>query len=166
MVEYNSRSDASKSRFTCLLDKDVIDKLDKSAMIENIPRNILLEKIIATYVPIPSPKIPGEFKVIRMSDISRLQRINPYAVVVSVSWNKKLGFPMKVYHQMRNGMSSAEFQRKYIERLMLPDAQEEITYLKKITESHDVYITSFEMKEENPMRRIFVDFVNGKIIWK
>ncbi len=166
IVEYNSQSDNSKRAFHCLLNKKLIDRLYEIAVVENIPKNLLLEKMIANYIPIPAPQIPGEFKTIAITEIQRLHKVKPYAIIVSVSWNKKLGFPPKVYHPMRKEMSHAEFQRKYIERLMLPDAQEEIAYLKKMRESHDVYITSFEVAEEGSMRRIFVDFVNGKITWK
>lgn len=166
MVEYNSQSDSSKSRFTAILDKDVIDKIHECAVIENLPKNIILEKIIMGYTPTPAPKIPGEFKTITMWEIYRLHKIKPYAVIVSVQWNKLLGFPPKIYHTMKKEMSPAEFQRKYIERLMLPDAQEEIARLKKIRESHDVYVASMEVNEEGSMRKIFVDFVNGKIVWK
>jgi len=146
-------------------------RLDEIALIENLPKSRIMEKLIMNYTPVPAPEVPGEFKTIYVSEIQRLTKIKPYAVVVSLYWNKKLGYPYKVYHAFRKGLEEgtitpAEFQRKYIERLMLPDAQEEIAHLRKLRENNDIYITSFEREEEGSLRKIFVDFVNGKITWK
>ncbi len=171
MAEYNSVSNSSKVNFTVTVDREVKARLYELSFIEKLPPNIMLEKIISQYVPTPAPETPGEFKTIQMTAIRQLNNLKPYSIVISVQWNTKLGFPPKLYHPLlkdrkEGKITPSEFQRIYIERLMKPDAQEEIAHLKKLRESHDIYITSFEIKEEGSMRQIFVDFVNGKIVWK
>jgi hypothetical protein len=149
------------------VDDEVRARLDEIAMIENLPTNTIVEKLIMNYTPTPAPNIPGEFKAILSPQIQRLRKLKPYAVIVGLHWNKKLGMPYKAHNDLKEGrITLKEFTRNYIERLMLPDAQEEIVRLRKLRESNDIYIASFEFEEEGSIRKIFVDFVNGKLTWK
>lgn len=167
-LEFNCRSGSDQSRTTLHLSigKRVMTRLDEISLIENIPKSIMMEKLIMSYTPIPAVLVPGEFKSIYISNIQRLKRIRPYAITVCVHGNNLLGFNYKEYLKMRKELTPVDFQKKYIERLMLPDAQTEIARLRIFQETHDVFITSFERDEEGSMRKIFVDFVNGKIAWK
>lgn len=167
-MDNKSQSDCSKFSLTFSINKRAKYRLYEVADIENLPKETVLTKMIMSYVPTPAPKIPGEFKSIRITNIQGMNKVNPYAIVVSVQWNKLIGPPVKIYRQFRaKKISPGEFKRKYIERLLLPDAQEEIINLRRLCESHDIYITSFEILEENSARQIFIEFVNGgSAIWK
>jgi len=162
-----SRCGSSKTACWVSLSIKSQARLDEIAMVENLPKNTIIEKLIMNYVPIPAPKIPGEFRSMYMANIRRLLRTKPHAVITSLYPNGKIGVPVKLYMEKRDGVISIkEFQRKYIERLMLPDAQAEILRLRKLRETNVVYVGSFEGEEEGSMRQIFVDFVNGKLTWK
>jgi len=164
---FRSRSESSKTGWYTTISIVSQRRLDEISLIENLPKNIIIEKLIMNYTPVPSPEIPGEFRVIYMREIPGLLKLKPYAIIVSVYQNKKLGVSRKLYREYRDSkISQVEFTRLYIERLMLPDAQREIKKLRKLQENHDVYITSFEREEEGSIRKIFVDFVNGKLVWK
>jgi hypothetical protein len=145
----------------------VVKRLDEIAQIENLPKATVMEKLIMGYTPVPAVIVPGEFRHIAPGEIQRLNKIKPYSITVSVSWNKSIGMPYKIWKSWKQGLiTQEEFTRQYIERLMLPDAQVEIERLKKLRETNDVYVTSFESDDGRSMRKIFVDFVNGKIVWK
>lgn len=162
-----SQSSCSIPTFTVPLPWKVLTRLDEITLIENIPKNKLIEKMIMGYVPVPALMIPGEFRSIYINEVHRMRRLKPHAIVISLYWNSKLGMPLKIRNELRDGIITIEeFQRKYIERLMLPDAQEEITRLRKLKETNDVFITSFEPREEKSMRKIFVEFINGRLVWK
>ena len=162
-----SESECTSTIFTVTINKKMIKRMDEIASIENLPKNKIIEKMIMGYVPIPAPIAPGEFVSIYMSDVHKLLKLKPYTIIISVYKNGKIGMPYKMYRGLRDGIISInEFQRKYIERLMLPDAQEEIVRLRKLRESNNIYIASFEKKDEGSMRKMFVDFVNGDLLWK
>lgn len=162
-----SQADCSRTPIFLSVNKKIRLRLDEIAMIENLPLNTLMEKLILNYTPVPAPEIPGEFKTVYAPYIRRLKKLKPYVIAISVLWNSKIGMPYKIRKELKEGkITIQEFTRKYIERLMLPDAQEEIARLRKLKETQDIYITCFNVNEEGSMRKIFVDFVNGKIVWK
>lgn len=163
------RTETSSSCSTLVLtvNKAAIKKLHEIEAIENVPTVKILERLIMSYTPVPAILKEGEFKSIPSSSVNILKKIKPYAIVVSLFWNKKIGIDFKIWKDMREGrMSKEEFQRTYIEKLMLPAAQEEIKRLKKLKTTNDVYITSWEGNAEFTMRQIFLDFVSGKLVWK
>ncbi len=162
-----SESECTSTIFTVTINKKVIKRIDEIASIENLPKNKLIEKMVMGYVPVPAPIAPGEFISVYMSDVHKLLKLKPYTIIISVYKNGKIGMPYRMYREFRDGIIPLkEFQRKYIERLMLPDAQEEIARLRKLRESNNIYIASFEKEDEGSMRRMFVDLVNGKLVWK
>ncbi len=149
------------------ISKPIRAKFAEIATIENMPEARLLEKMITNYIPVPAILAPGEFRSIGVQRSRTLNKLKPGTIIVSVFWNTKIGIDYKFWRAWRaNEVTWEEFQRKYIERLMLPDAQEEIARLRKFAESQDVYITSWEADEEHSMRKIATDFINGKATWK
>jgi uncharacterized protein YeaO (DUF488 family) len=136
------------------------------AFIENTTREILVEKMIAKYIPTPAVIAEGEFRYIYINEVKNLVRINPFAAVVSLYRNALIGRDYVEMKELKEGkISWNEFKRKYIERLNMPDAIKEIARLRKLKTTQDIYITSFERHEEFSLRKLFCDYVNGKLIW-
>jgi len=164
---YDDYRKKKKERLNVLIHHSVLERLQEIELIENLPREKLITKMITNYVPVPVPRIPGEFKCITTHQAKKIKNRCPYTITVSPYRNKKIGLNDDIWKQWKNGeISWEEVQRKYLERLLLPDAQAEIQRLKKLQETQDVYITSWEVEEEQSLRKLFVDIMNGKIIWK
>lgn len=171
-MEYRTKSSSSKTSVTLFINENVKTKLDLIADVENLTKEQVLEKLIVNYTPVPVEVKAGEFRTINMSDIVRLRRTKPSVLVVLIPHTPRyrcksaLSLPYEVYTEFRDRkITWEEYKRQYIERWMLPDAQAEIARLRKIRETQDVYITGFERDEEHSVRRMFVDFVNGKLVW-
>ena len=166
-MDNKSENGSTVRRLHLNISKAVMMRLDEIMDIENLSKSKMLEKIIMTYSPTPVVSENGIFKPVDMRHIRTVQKMKPYAIVVSVWWNGKLGIDYKTYIEYKeNKITWEQFTRKYIERLMLPDAQEEIKRLMKLKESNDIYIVSWEADEDHSIRRLFVDFVEGKLVWK
>jgi len=172
----SSLSTSSKTSVTLFINEAIKTKLDLIADIENLPKETVLEKLIMNYTPVPAEVKPGEFRAMYMSHVTRLRKIKPQAITVliphtpkhdqAVPFNK-LAIPYKVYKDYWEGrITWDEYKRQFIERWMLPDAQAEIARLRKLRETQDVYIVGFERDEEHSIRKMFVDFLNGKLVWK
>lgn len=156
----------SSSTIALYINENVMKRINEIVDIENTTKQKLIQKMVENYVPIPAIIQEGEFRTILQRTVGSLYRVKPHAIVACASICGKIGMPLKVFHAWRHGIITwEEFRRKYIERLMLPDAQEEIKRLKKLRQSQDVYISSWETDEEHSMRKIFVDFVSGKLVW-
>ncbi len=164
---HSSGAHSGQRHVTFYMDTTIYRRLDELAHIENMPRERLLEKMISSYVPTSAVLNEGEFRAIYMNEIRNLQRLHPYAAVVSVFRNSKIGCDEESRKQWRDGyLTWNELKRLYIERLNMPDATEEIARLRELKKTQDIYITSVERVEEFSIRKLFVDFVNGKLIWK
>ena len=162
-----SHSNSGQRHLTIYINTEQYTRFQEMANIENVSQERLLEKMIDTYVPTPAVLAEGEFKCIYMSEIPLLQRLHPYAAVVSTHRNSLIGIDEELRRQWRDGkISWDELKRKYIERLNMPDAVEEIVRLRQLKKTQDIYITSFERSDEFSIRRLFVDYVNGKLVWK
>ncbi len=171
MTEFKPKV-GSKTSVTLFINAIVRRKLDLIADTENLTTEQVLEKLIVNYTPAPAEVKAGEFRTIYMSDITRLRKIKPGALIVLIpttprrKCKSKLSLPYEVHVGFRGGkITWGEYKRQFIERWMLPDAQAEIARLRKLRETQDVYITGFERDEEHSIRRMFVDFVNGKLVW-
>ncbi len=176
MKGLSSKSSGSKTSVTLFINETVRRKLDIIADTENLPKELVLEKLIMNYTPVPVEVKAGEFRTMSMSDVTRLRKIKPQSIIVlipqtprgnhDVPYNK-LAVPYRVYEDYWNErITWGEYTRKFIERWMLPDAQTEITRLRKLRETQDVYIVGFEREEEHSIRRMFADYLNGVICWK
>lgn len=160
---------SSQTKLYFNISKDVMSRFVEMSIIENLSQNKFLEKIILNYKPVPATMESGFFRYIKFQEIKTLRRIKPYAMIVSISPSKSTGISDEIWSMIKNrNVSVEEFQRKYIERLMLPDAQERIKELIKLSQSRDIYITSMKdsTDEDYSLRKTFVDFVNGDLIWK
>jgi len=163
----DSRSSSGQRHLTIYVNTEQYERFVEIAHIENVSQERLLEKMIDIYVPTPAVFIEGEFKCIYVREIQTLQRLHPYAAVVSVHRNALIGPSEELRREWRDGkISWDELKRKYIERLNMPDAIEEIARLRQLKKTQDIYITSFERNDEFSIRRLFVDYVNGKLVWK
>ena len=164
---HDKGSRSGMRHLTIYIQTEVYRYFNAIAHLENIPSEKLLEKMINTYVPTPAVIAEGEFRCIYINDIEHLQRMYPYAAVISVHRNSKIGINEEERKQWRDGkLSWDELKRKYVERLNMPDAIEEIARLRQLKKTQDIYISSFERIEEFSMRKLFVDFVNGVLEWK
>lgn len=166
-MTHRGRCRAGMRHLTIYINTEQYSRFQELADVENISQEKLLEKMIDAYRPTPAVIAPGEFRCITMNQIKSIQRLHPYAAVVSVHRNAKIGVDEEMRRQWRDGkITWDELKRKYIERLNMPDAQEEIKQLKQLKKTQDIYITSIERHEDFSMRKLFVDFVNGNLIWK
>jgi len=157
---------SSKLRLHVFLPTETYERLQKMALIENTTREKLLEKMIANYSPTPAIIAEGEFRYIYANEVKNLMRINPFIIVISLYRNALIGRNREEMKELKEGkITWNEFKRKYIERLNMPDAIEEIARLRKLKTTQDIYITSFERHEEFSIRKLFCDYVNGKLIW-
>jgi uncharacterized protein YeaO (DUF488 family) len=156
----------SKRRIIVFISNDTYTRLDKIANTENTTRELLVEKMINMYTPVPTVLKEGEFRCIYMSEIHNLQKLYPYAAVVSLYRNALIGRSYDQMKEFKDGkISWGEFRRKYVERLNMPDAIAEIARLRQLKKTQDIYITSFERQEEFSLRKLFCDYVNGKLVW-
>lgn len=163
----NSKAHSGMRHVTFYLQVETVELLTKLALIENIPKEKLMERLINTHVPIPAVLKEGDFTCIYAREVQQLQRIHPYAVVASLNKNSKIGWSSENYKLWKDDkISWEELKRKYVERLNMPDAIEEIARLRELKKSQDIYIMSFERIEEFSSRRLFCDYVNGFLKWK
>lgn len=164
-------SKASKTKLYLNISKKVMQRLNDISDIENIPKYTMMEKIIMAYIPTPPTTTEGEFIPIHACEIKRHRKTHPDAIYVSVSTNMQngtlLGLPYRIWLQYKGGEISWDMvKRLYLERLQLPDAQARIEELKKYKKTQNVYVASFESDEEHSMRKVFMDYITGKLIWK
>lgn len=169
----NIRKEASSSKTKAYLNisKTAMQRLDEISDLENIPKPIVLEKMIMAYVPTPTVIEEGEFIPINACEVKRVRKTHPCAIYVSVSTNFNdgtlLGLPYNVWLDYKGGTISWDIlKRLYLEKLQSPDAQARIEELKRYKKTQNIYVVSFEGEEEHSMRRVFVDYMNGKLIWK
>jgi hypothetical protein len=166
-MNHKSKSSSGMRHLTIYINTEYYSKFKEIAHLENIPQERLLENMISAYVPTPAVLQEGEFRCIDIHEVTTLQKLHPFAAVVSVGRNSKIGIDEEIRKQWRDEkISWDELKRKYIERLNMPDAREEIERLRQLKKTQDIYITSFERFEEFSMRKLFIDYVNGKLIWK
>jgi len=169
----NTRKEASSSKTKLYLNisKDVMRRLDDISDIENIPKEIIMEKMIMAYFPVTPITTEGEFIPIQASEIKRHRKTHPNAIYVGVSTNVQngtlLGLPYRIWLDYKGGKITWDMVRRlYLERLQLPDAQKRIEELKKFKKTQNIYISSFESDEEHSMRKVFMDYITGKLVWK
>jgi uncharacterized protein YeaO (DUF488 family) len=165
-MNLDSKCKSSKRDLRLYIHKDVYNRLDEISFIENKNKDTIIEKMILNYTPIPAVIAEGEFRCVYANEVKILMRLNPFATVVSVYRNALIGRSREDMKELKDGkISWNEFKRRYVERLNKPDAIKEITRLRKLKTTQDIYITSFERIEEFSLRKLFVDYVNGKLIW-
>lgn len=165
-MNIDDRYKSSKRDVHLYLSKTVYERLQNMAFVENTTREILMEKLIMNYQPTPAIVKEGEFRCVYMNEVKNVMRLNPFAISISLYRNSLIGRSYEEMKELKEGkISWNEFKRKYIERLNRPDAIAEIARLRKLKTTQDVYITSFERNEEFSLRRLFVDYVNGKLVW-
>jgi len=165
--------DTSKlsSRTLLGISKLAMKKLEVLSELENIPKYLLVEKMINDYIPQNTTMKTGILKSVYMPEIRRVKKIFPYAIFINVSSNANngttLGLDYQYWLQYKNGtISWDQVKRLYVERLQRPDAQKRIEEIKKYLQSNDVYITSFECDEEFSTRKLFIDYFYGRLVWK
>lgn len=168
MVKGRTKDSSSKTKIYLRVNREVREKLDKDAVIENMPLYLFLSKIILNYKPTPAVKIPGKIKCIYVPYINGLRRRDPLAYVISIYHHDLFNIDKELYHSWKRGeIGWGDLQRKYIEQLSTPECQEGIAKIRKYAETQDVYITSFEPDTwEHSVRQTFVDYVNGDLVWK
>jgi len=153
--------------FTSSLRDEMKQRLYDIARIENITLKIALEKAIQAYVPIPSQEIPTEYRLTTLQNLKRLYKNNPHAIVITPNYNTVIGIDHKTWKSYKDGIITLDkFKRIYLERLLMPDAQEEIKKIKELSKTNIIYITSWEKDEECSLRKLFKDYLEGKLIWK
>jgi len=169
----NTRTEgrSSKTKLYWNISKEAMKRLDDLSNIENVPKYLLLEKLIMAYEPVPCIPTEGQFIPIQTNEIRQFRKTHPYALFISVSTNinngTTLGLPYHIWLDYKGGKINWDtVKRLYLERLQLPDAQKRIEELKQYVKTQNVYVSSFESNDERSMRRVFMDYITGKLIWK
>ncbi len=162
---------SSQTKLYLNISKHTMLRLDELSELENIPKPKKKKKMINEYVPSNSKRKAGVLRSIYITEIKRVRKNNPYALFLNVTPNPHNGVAIALDYNTwlahKGGKISWDnIKRSYVESLQKPEAIKKMEEIRKYLLSNDVYITSFERDEEHCMRKLFIDYMNGVLVWK
>lgn len=127
----------------------------------------MIIKLVKEHVVV-LPKV-GEFKFIPIygRNVQSVRRTIPNIYIVSLISDPAISPDWETWTAYKEGIIiMEEFKRKYVEKLMGPVAQKRIEELKHMNKIRNIYIMDFSRDGKNTLKEIFIDFVEGKLLWK